>query len=372
MLAGDRAKYIMLISGLAFASLLMAQQCAVFFGLLRWTTANLRNMRASVWVVDPKVEQVNEVKAMRDTDVDRVRTVVGTAYAVPLYWSIQQTKLSDGAFKSVQLVGLDDATMVGRPSRIIQGKLEDLRVPNAVFIDTLAVKRFSVGRAKPLGVGDTFEINDTEARVVGICVTDQSFFGYPYVFSTYSQALQFAPKTRKMLSFILAEPAKGWTPAQTARRVEKETGLRAYTEDEFFWSTIWWYFRNTGIPMSFGTTIVLGFIVGIAVCGQTFYTFVLENLRHLGALKAMGASNALLARMLLLQAFTVGIIGYGLGLGLASLFGFMVLKKGEPPFVLPYQLPLATFGVILFICGFAALLGIRQVSKLEAAIVFRG
>ena len=60
--------------------------------------------------------------------------------------------------------------------------------------------------------------------------------------------------------------------------------------------------------------------MGIAVSGQTFYTFVLENLPHLGALKAMGAGNWLLARMLFLQAFTVGIIGYGIGLGLASLF----------------------------------------------------
>ena len=106
--------------------------------------------------------------------------------------------------------------------------------------------------------------------------------------------------------------------------------------------------------------------------GQTFYTFVLENLRHLGALKAMGASDGLLARMLLVQALTVGVIGYGLGIGLAALFGFAVLEKGMPPFALPYQLPLFTFVMVLLICIFAALLGIRKVRKLEPAIVFRG
>ncbi|MEO7297703.1 MAG: ABC transporter permease, partial [Verrucomicrobiota bacterium] len=103
-----------------------------------------------------------------------------------------------------------------------------------------------------------------------------------------------------------------------------------------------------------------------------FYSFILENLRNIGALKAMGASDGLLARMVLLQSFTVGLIGYGMGIGLTVLFGAAVLKKGMPPFSLPYQLPLFTLVVIMLICAFAALLGIRKVRQLEAAIVFRG
>jgi putative ABC transport system permease protein len=309
---------------------------------------------------------------MRDTDVSRVRSVSGVAWAVPLFCTVQQTKLQNGNFKPIVLVGIDSSTLVGRPPVMLAGRLEDLRLPNSVIVDDLAVKRLSVGRGRPLRLGDTFEINDKEARIVGICKADRHFFGYPYVYSTYDQALQFAPKTRKMLSIVLAEPAAGWTRTQVARQIERETNLRAFTEQEFFWDTIWWYFRNTGIPTSFGTTIILGFIVGIAVSGQTFYTFILENLRHLGALKAMGASDGLLARMLLVQALTVGVIGYGLGIGLAALFGFAVLEKGMPPFALPYQLPLFTLVMILLICVFAALLGIRKVRKLEPAIVFRG
>jgi len=372
MLIGDRGKYLMLLCGLTFSSLLMTQQCAVFFGLLMWTTSHLRNMRAAIWVADPKVEQVNEIKGMRDTDVSRVRSVQGVAWAVPLFCAVQQTKLQNGNFKPIMLVGIDSATLVGRPPVMLSGRLEDLRLPNSVIIDDLAVQRLGIGRTKPLGLGDTFEINDKEARIVGICKADRHFFGYPYVYSTYDRALQFAPKTRKMLSLVLVEPLPGWTREQVAQQIERETHLRAFTEQKFFWDTIWWYFRNTGIPVSFGTTIILGFIVGIAVSGQTFYTFVLENLRHLGALKAMGASDGLIARMLIVQALTVGIIGYGLGIGLAALFGFAVLDKGMPPFALPYQLPLFTLVMILFICVFAAFLAILKVRKLEPAIVFRG
>lgn len=371
MLMGDRAKYVMLVGGLTFAALLMTQQNAVFQGLLSWTTSHMRNMRASIWVVEKNVEQVNETKAMRDTDVNRVRSVTGVDYAVPLYLSVQKARAADGSDKPVQLVGLHGATLVGRPPDIVRGNLEQLRLPNAVFIDELAVQRLSAGRPRPLDIGDTFEINDREARVVGICRTERQFFGYPYVFTTYDQALQYAPRQRKMLSMILAEPKPGRPAAEVAREIEHQTGLRAFTVPEFSTATIDFIWKNTGIPASFMTTIILGFIVGIAISGQTFYSFVLENLRHLGALKAMGASTGLLARMLLLQAFTVGLIGYGIGVGLTALFGFAVLPVGQPPFLLDARSMITTAVAIVIICGFAALLGIRRVAKLEAAIVFR-
>jgi putative ABC transport system permease protein len=371
MLMGDRAKYVMLVGGLTFAALLMTQQNAVFQGLLSWTTSHMRNMRASIWVVEKNVEQVNETKAMRDTDVNRVRSVTGVDYAVPLYLSVQKARAADGSDKPVQLVGLHGATLVGRPPDIVRGNLEQLRLPNAVFIDELAVQRLSAGRTRPLDIGDTFEINDREARVVGICRTERQFFGYPYVFTTYDQALQYAPRQRKMLSMILAEPKPGRPAAEVAREIERQTGLRAFTVPEFSTATIDFIWKNTGIPASFMTTIILGFIVGIAISGQTFYSFVLENLRHLGALKAMGASTGLLARMLLLQAFTVGLIGYGIGVGLTALFGFAVLPVGQPPFLLDARSMITTAVAIVIICGFAALLGIRRVAKLEAAIVFR-
>jgi putative ABC transport system permease protein len=250
--------------------------------------------------------------------------------------------------------------------------LAKLRIAGNVVLDELAAERLAAGRKHPFEIGDAFEINDREARVVGICRTERHFFGYPYVFASYDQALQYAPRQRKMLSMILAEPRAGLSAAAVASNIVNETGLKAYTVPQFEKSTEAWIWRNTGIPASFMTTIALGFVVGVAVAGQTFYSFVLENLRHLGALKAMGASNRLLASMLLLQALTVGLIGYGIGLGMTAVFGFLVIPIGQPPFVLTPASILRSFVSILIICILAALFGIRRVAKLEPAVVFRG
>ncbi len=372
MLLGDRSKYLMLVGGLTFSALLMTQQTAVFQGLLSWTTSHLRNMRASVWVVEARVEQVNETKALRDTDVNRVRSVRGVDYAVPMFQGVLKARASDGSDKQIQLIGLHGGSLVGRPPVVLRGRLEDLRLANTVVLDEVSAERLAAGRGRPLDIGDSFEINDREARVVAICRTERHFFGYPYVFCSYDQALQFAPRQRKMLSMILAEPKPGITPEKIAESIRRETGLNAYTTPEFERATNAWIWKNTGIPASFMTTIILGFVVGVAIAGQTFYSFVLENLRHLGALKAMGASNRLLSGMLMFQALTVGLIGYGIGLGLTAVFGLAVLPIGQPPFLLQPSSMVRTLVAILIICTLAALFGIRKVAKLEPAVVFRG
>lgn len=372
MLLGDRAKYLLLISAISFSVLLMTHQGSVFFGLLRWSTATIRNIKVPLWVVDPLVEQPEESIPLLDTDLPRVRSVEGVKWAVPLFFSIQQARLENGAFKSIQLMGLDTATLIGAPTCMLEGCIEDIWQDGAVIIDEVGVQNFSVGRQKPIGIGDHIDVNDHSLNVVGICKIDPTFFGYPYVFTTYDRALQISPPKRKNLSFVLAAPDSDSELKTVASRIQNDTGLKAYTQEEFCSSAIKWVFDNTGIPFSFSITIIMGFLVGVAVSGQTFYSFILENLKYLGALKAMGASTALLCRMLILQAFVVGFIGLGIGVGVNSIIGHSAIGKSSFPFFMPYELLIIPFLAVFFICTFSSFIGVNRVRKLDAGEVFRG
>src|SRR4029077_2069997 len=105
-------------------------------------------------------------------DVTGGGALAGAASALPLYPGVIQAGIADGTFKPVEMIGIDSTTLVGRPPVILSGRLENLRLPNSVMIDELAVQRLSQGKDHQLGIGDTFEINDREARVIGICKTD--------------------------------------------------------------------------------------------------------------------------------------------------------------------------------------------------------
>jgi putative ABC transport system permease protein len=378
MLVGDRAKYVGIIMGLTFASLLITQQAAVFTGLMTRTFNAVNDVgSADIWVMDPKVQFIDDVKPLQDTELYRVRSVEGVDWAVPLYKSLLKARLEDGTFQTCNVIGLDDATLIGGPARMLDGALADLRRAEGVIVDTVGANgklahqpESPGGPRRPLVVGDTLEINDHRAVVVGICEVSRTFQSQPVIYTTFSRATLFAPRERKLLSFVLADARPGEDVAAVADRIAAATGLSARTAQGFKDLTLQYYLKYTGIPINFGIAVVLGFIVGIAIAGQTFFNFTLDNLRHFGTLKAMGAPDGMLLRMILLQAAVVGAIGYGLGVGAATLFG-QLTRNSELAFRLPWQLLLITAGAITFICLSSALVSIRRVMKLEPAIVFK-
>ena len=378
MLMGDRGKYLGLIMGLTFAALLITQQSSIFIGLMTRTYSFVNDLsQPDIWVMDPKVQFIDDVKPLQDTELTRVRGITGVEWSVPLYKGLLKARLEDGNFQIVNVLGLDDATLIGGPPVMIEGNLEDLRRQDAIIVnDVGASTRLAKkpkepgGRPVPLGVGDVLEINDRRAVVVGICRVSRTFQSQPVVYTTYNRAMTFAPRERKLLSFVLVKAAGGVDPKELAERIERGTGLAAYTAQEFKDLTFNYYMKSTGIPINFGIAVMLGFLIGTAIAGQTFYNFTLENLRYFGTLKAMGTSNTVLLRMIVLQALVVGALGYGLGVGAAALFGYL-MSGTELSFRLVPEILILAGGAIAVIVTFSALLSIRRVMKLEPAIVFK-
>ncbi len=379
MLMGDTGKYIGIVMGLTFASLIMTQQPAIFLGIMSRTYSFIADVGLpDIWVMDSKVQFVDDIKPLQDTELYRVRGISGVEWAMPMYKGLLKARLTDGTFQTCNVVGLDDATLIGGPPIMLEGKLDDLRRSDSVIVDIDGARdklgkssTIPGGKAIALKIGDNLELNDRRAIVVGIAKVTRTFQSQPVIYTTYSRAKSYAPKERKLLSFVLVKAKKGQDLAKLTRSIREKTGLAAYTQTEFITLTYEYFMHNTGIPINFGISVLLGFIVGAAIAGQTFYNFTLENLRQFGVLKAMGTSNWTLLRMILLQAVLVGSIGYGLGVGLTALFGF-AMRHTILAFKFPWQLLLFSGAGVSLICIFAAIISILKVIRLEPAIVFKG
>lgn len=382
MLTGDRTKYLGIVFGVSFAALLMGQQLAIFCGLMRNTTSQIRDLEgADIWVMDNSVQYVDDVKPMSENTLPRVRGVDGVAWAVKLYKGIGRAKLADGKYQQVILLGLDydskdaDGRVVGqpRPERIVVGDWAELSRPDTVFMDEFGWN-YVYGIGTPFERGRTLEINNKRAEIVGLVKCNPTFQTFPILYTQYKSALNYVPPEPKQLTFVLAKAQDGIAHDEVCRRIEGRTGLRAKTNDQFFWTTIDYYMTRTGIPINFGITVMLGFVVGCAIAGQTFYLFTIENLRQWGSLKAMGVSNRRLVGMIVLQAVVVGAIGYGLGIGGAAGFGYVfenLVKSAPPAFYFGWQIPLVTAVAVFLIITAAALMSMKKVLFLEAGVVFR-
>jgi putative ABC transport system permease protein len=379
MLTGDRAKYLGLVFGVTFATLLMAQQLSIFVGIMKRTGSQILDVRdADIWVMDNKVRYIDEVPGMPDTELNRVRGVEGVKWAVRMYKGQVRARLADGNFRTVVLFGLDDATLVGAPQEMIAGKIGDLRRPDAVIVDKAGYEYLwpdEVDSIKTEGyqLGKVFEMNDHRCVLVGVCKVSPPFTTLPVLYTAYSQTTWYVPRERDTMSFVLVKPEDGLDPEEVCRRIEEQTGRMALTRDQFFWKTIVYFLSSTGIPVNFGITIFLGFFVGVAIAGQTFYLFTVENLRQFGSLKAMGLSNVRIVGMILLQALVVGIIGYSLGVGLTAIYFMLTNQRTQLAGLnMMWEVMAGTGAAVLIIVVLASLVSIRKVLVLEPAVVFRG
>lgn len=373
MLTGDRAKYLGIVFGVAFGTLLIAQQSSIFVGLMRRTSSQIIDIStADIWVMDRRQQNIDDIRPMPDNRLYQVRGVEGVEWAVRVYKGIVRVKTPDGTFRQAILVGVDDTTFAGAPNAMLEGTHADLRRPDAVIIDADGYKTLFPGK-KPTP-GQTLDMNDRRALVVGTCKVTPPFQTLPVIYTRYSQALQFVPRERNALSFVLVKASPGVIAADLCPRIEAQTQMQALTWDGFFWHNIRYYLQNTGIPVNFGITVTLGFIVGAAIAGQTFYLFTIENLKQFGSLKAMGVTNLRLIGMVLFQSVVIGLMGYGIGIGLAATFFEVMERSGLADLrgmFVPWQVAMLAGGAVGLIVLVAAMLSLRRVLTLEPAVVFK-
>ncbi|MFZ4573255.1 MAG: ABC transporter permease [Phycisphaerales bacterium] len=367
MLFGDRTKYVTLVLSLAFATLLINQQGAIFLGLLNQATGILQNIhQADLWVTDPGTQWVAEYRALPDRKLDRVRSVPGVEWAEPLFNNWAVCELKNNAFKRCQIIGLPRSTLVGRPPEMLDGRIEDLRLPDAILVE-------QTSRAKlgGLNLGDVLKINDRRAVVVGFCKARLGFESNAIFYTTFDNAITYTPTGREKISYVLVKVRPDAQIAAVQAEINALGDVIALTHDEFRSRSISFIIVATGIGVNFGITIALGFIVGLLLSASVFYQFTVENLRHFAVLKAMGATARTLVLLVAAQALTVGVIGYGIGVGLAGAFSIAASQvQSELAVYYPWQLMIGSFGATLLTILLGSLLSIRRVVGVEPGVVF--
>ncbi len=290
LLVNDKAKFTALLVGNTFAVFGMMFATSMFSGVLFHSFSTVSNIGASIWIMDPAVQTVANSIGMPDYVLDAVRSMQGVKYAVPLYSGGALVKLPDGNYQSVSVLGLDDTSLFGRPE-LMEGKIQDIYAENG-FIVVHDADFVKLGNPH---LGSEFQLNDHRGVIVGIAkVAASGLFGIPTLYTTYKRAVQYIPNPRYTASYILAEP-KNPGDVQIIKQQVKALGYLALTKQEFMQRIKNFYVYQTGMGTNILIMTVISFIVGLSISGQTFYTFILENLERFGALKAIGTRGRELA-----------------------------------------------------------------------------
>ena len=368
LLVTDKTKFAALVGGITFAVFLMVFVTSMLIGVLNHSSAMVTNVGAPVWVLDPAVQNVATSVGLPDYVLDAVRSMQGVKYAVPLYSGGALVKLTDGTYQPVTVIGLDDTTLLGRPE-LVQGNIEDIYAENGF----ITVRDADFPKLGNIHIGSEFELNDHRAVVVGIAKVPMfSIFGVPTLYTTYHRAVQYVPNPRYTTSYVLVQP-KSESDIPRIKQQVKELGYMALTKEEFSRKVSVFYLVSTGMGINMGLMTLISVVIGIVVSGQTFYTFVLENLERYGALKAIGTTSRVLIGMILFQSAFASLMGYGLGVGVCTtIIGLAKLRMPSYAGMETYTNLGVAFVLVLVIAATSSYIGIRTVLRIEPFDIFRG
>ena len=368
LLVNDKGKFSALLIGLTFSVFLMMEMTAMFAGILSRACSNVTNIGAAMWIMDTSVNTVTSPLPMPDYLLDAVRSMDGVSYAVPLFVGGAMVKLPRGTYQAVNVVGLDDESLFGHPE-LEQGNIQDIYADNSFMV----VDDAEFAKLDNPKIGSTFELNDHRVTIVGIAqVASNGLNGVPTLYTTYNRAIQYIPQMRFTLSYVLVQAKSAAAVAGIKQKVA-ELGYVAFTKEEFNSGIADYYIYKTGVGTNILLMTIISFIVGLAISGQTFYTFIIENLEKFGALKAIGARGRKLVYMILFMATLTSLTGYGLGILLVTVVisGARSLSPYYAATITYWNLGLA-FGMVLLIAAISGYIGVRKVLKIEPFDIFRG
>jgi len=363
----DKVRLTVTLTGIVFAVVLIVVELGLFVGFTTTTSNLIDNSGADLWVASKNVPYIEQGGPFSERKLYQVRAVPGVAEAQKFITRWTQWKQPNGHQESVQIVGFNPDSTLGRPWDLVEGRVEDLKDPDAVILDEIYKKKLGVAR-----IGELFEVGGHRARVVGFTRGIRAFTTSPYVFTTFKRAQDYTGLPEDQTTYILVKAVPGAELAQIRGDIlGRVRGVEVFTGSQFSRMTqVYWMF-TTGAGVAVLLAALLGLVVGFVVVAQTIYATTVDHLREFGTLKAMGAPNSYVYRVIIKQAAISAVIGYVLGM-IVSMFVVHASQKGGAAILLPLPMAVGMFFLTLLMCIGAALVSINKVTRLDPAMVFRG
>lgn len=363
----DKVRFLITVSGVAFAVTLVLVQVGLFVGLLDNSTITIRKLNAELWVTSKNSPNLDFVHQFPESNLYRARSVPGVERADNLILSFMQVALPTGAEETAVVYAMEDFERWGVPWQVTEGNLDDLKRGAYMMVDESASKRFGA-----FAVGDYREVQGQRLKVIGKTREAKSFTTTPLAFMDFRRAQEMQPELLSgKTSYIVVKVAAGADVAAVKAELERRLPYNdVYTSQAWAERSRGYWVDNTGIGFNAFLTVFLGCLVGVVVVAQTLYTSTMEHLKEFGTVKAIGGSNFDIYRMLGKQATVAAVVGFVLGYLPAQLLKPVIASAGLKLIIAP-ELTLVVLVGTIALCLVSALISFRKVASIDPALVFR-
>jgi len=366
MLWHDKLKLAGTLVGVAFAVILSNFQTALFLGLLLRNTMYVDRVEADAWITPKNTQALEGYDGTIPQNIVQVaRSTKGVAWTAPLLMGTGGLKLPGGGQKSVRVVGTEMPAAKGGPFHIVAGRTQDLTLPDAMFFEDSRRELFG-----GLNLGSVRELNGHRVQAVGF-TSGLIPFGPALGFAAFKTAREILGRPADEVNYVMVGLAAGADVDDVVRRLQRTfPDQLVLSRAELRKRTIFYILRESGIGQSIGMGVAMSLTCGFAIVALTMFSAVVDHVREFGTLKAIGATNVDLAKLLLSQAVTCALAGAVIGEALVAQM-ISAIRGPELPLALPVWLMGATVVAMICICVSASSMALLRVRAIEPAMVFR-
>lgn len=363
----DKLRFLITVSGVAFAVTLVFVQVGLFMGLLDNASITIEHIDADLWVTSKNTPNVDFAQTFPETAVQRVRSIPGVERADNLIVWFMTMALPTGAKEGTLVYALEDFERWQFPWNVVEGDLTDLRRGNYLFLDDSAEKRFGEFR-----VGEYREVIGNRMKIIGRTRDALSFSTTPILFLDYRRAQEMSPdELSGNTTYVLVKLAPGADTEAVRREIQRRLPHNdIHTRAEWAAQSRRYWVESTGLGLNLAMTVFLGCLVGIVVVAQTLYTSTMEHIKEFGTVKAIGGSNWDIYKILGEQATIAAIVGFALG-GIMSWFLRPAMANIGLKLIISPSFAATVGAGTLALCLAAAMISFRKVARIDPALVFR-
>ena len=363
----DKVRLAVTLTGVVFALILIVVQFGLFLGFLETSANVVEHSGVDLWITAPGLPHVNGGSPIPERRRYKALQVEGVKEVEPYALVFANWKLPTGAQEAVQIVGFDVDSRLGGPWELVAGDIDALKGDDTVIIDRHYAQKLGVTQPD-----QTVEINGRRARIVGYTNGVRSFTTAPYVYTSFKNALDYIPMTQDQTIFLVVRAQPGVDIDALKSKLQKNVpSVDVYTNTEMLTKTRNYWVFSTGAGVTTLMGAVLGLLVGTVVVAQTIYAATVDHIREFGTLKAMGATNGYLYKVILQQAMLSAVIGYAIAITVSH-FVVEGSRSGDALILMPPQMVAGVFALAICMCAAASILSIRKATSIDPAMVFRG
>lgn len=361
----DRRRFSVTVLGVSFAVFLMVFQGSLLAGFLQAASRLIDASDSDIWITARGVQAFEFGTALESRVREMAAGVPGVTETGRVCMAFAVYRTPVGKQQVVALVGADPSIGDRFP---VPNRHESAgqMSPDAVLYDVSDRKQIDVD-ALPAEI----EINRHRASIEREIRGYGAFLGVPFLFTSYRNAIRYMGFGPDQAMYIVLRVDKKYSLSQVQQSLKQRLPeVDVLTQNEFAHKSRMYWTIKTGAGGAILTAAVLGFLIGLVVVSQTVYANTMENIEEYATLKALGASQGYVARVVLTQALICGVIGSTLGL-LAVIPSISYAKSLIPWISAPWWLPGAMVVPSLAMCSLASIVSVRTALTVEPGRVFR-